>query len=218
MSRIYGYIRVSTSQQDYENQKFGILEYANKNNFSDIIFVDEVITTKKSLEQRKIWELIQDCKEHDIIITTELSRFGRSLTEVMYLFKILTEKNIVTHIIKNNIILNQEANKITNSVLIFAFGLAAEIERDLISSRTKEALAKRKAEGQILGRVAGSTGKSKLDEHRNDLIKFLVKDINLVAVSKIFGCSRTAVVHYIKTRGLKKEVEKIKAKQKEKVL
>ncbi len=218
MSRIYGYIRVSTSKQDYENQKFGILEYANKNNFSDIVFIDEIITSKKSLEQRKIWELIQDCGEHDTIITTELSRFGRSLTEVMYLFKILTEKNIVTHIIKNNIILNQEANKLTNSVLIFAFGLAAEIERDLISSRTKEALAKRKAEGQVLGRIAGSTGKSKLDEHRNDLIKFLVKDINLVAIAKIFGCSRTAVVHYIKTRNLKKEVEKIKAKQKEKVL
>lgn len=203
-NKVYGYIRVSTEQQDYGNQKYGILEYANKHNIHDIEFIEETISSRKKLEERLIWDLINSkLKKDDVIITSELSRFGRSTLEVMHLFKLMTEKNIKAHVIKNNIKLNEEENKITNQVLIFAFGLAAEIERDLISSRTKEALARKKAQGMKLGRQKGQQVKSKLDDKKDEIVKMLAKGINITALSKIFECGRTTMDHYIKTRNLK---------------
>jgi len=208
-NKAYGYIRVSTEKQDYGNQKYGILEYANKHNINNIEFIEETISSRKKLEDRLIWDLINDkLKENDIIITSELSRFGRSTLEVMHLFKLMTEKKIKAHIIKNNIKLNEDENKITNQVLIFAFGLAAEIERDLISSRTKEALASRKAKGMKLGRQKGQQVKSKLDDKRDIIIDYLQKGVNISAIAKICECGRTTMDHYIKSRKLR---DKIKA-------
>jgi len=208
MSKAYGYIRVSTEKQDYDNQKFGILEYANKNNIHNVEFVEETISSRKKLEDREIWSLVNGkLNEGDILITSELSRFGRSISEVMYLFKLLTENKIKAHVIKNNIKLNEEENKITNQVLIFAFGLAAEIERDLISSRTKEALSLRKAQGMKLGRQKGQQVKSKLDEHKDEIIDLLKKGVNVTSISKIFECGRTTMDHYIKSRKLKEKAE-----------
>jgi len=208
MSKAYGYIRVSTEKQDYDNQKFGILEYANKNDIHDIEFIEEKISSRKKLEDREIWNLVNDkLNERDILITSELSRFGRSISEVMYLFRLMTEKKIKAHVIKNNIRLNEDENKITNQVLIFAFGLAAEIERDLISSRTKEALAMRKAAGMTLGRKKGQQVKSKLDEHKDEIIDLLKKGVNVTSISKIFECGRTTMNHYIKSRKLKEKAE-----------
>ncbi len=205
--KAYGYIRVSTEKQDYDNQKFGILEYANKNNIHDIEFIEETISSRKKLEDREIYKLVNErLNENDIIITSELSRFGRSTLEVMHLFKLMTEKNIKAHIIKNNIKLGEDENKITNQVLIFAFGLAAEIERDLISSRTKEALARKKAQGIKLGRQPGQQVKSKLDSKRDEIIDLLKKDINITSLAKIFGCGRTTMDHYIKSRKLREQI------------
>ena len=206
--KVYGYIRVSTEKQDYENQKFGILEYANKNNLNNVIFIEETISSRKKLEKRRIWTLINDTlQENDILITSELSRFGRSTLEVMYISKLLTEKKIKAHIIKNNIKLNEEENKIANQVLIFAFGLAAEIESDLISARTREALAKRKANGKTLGRKKGGFNKSKLDDKRDLIIDYLKKGINISAIAKICDCGRTTMHHYIKSRKLKEFIK-----------
>jgi len=205
--KTYGYIRVSTEKQDYDNQKFGILEYANKNNIHDVEFIEETISSRKKLEEREIWNLVNDrLKENDIIITSELSRFGRSTLEVMHLFKLMTEKSIKAHVIKNNIKLGEDENKITNQVLIFAFGLAAEIERDLISSRTKEALALRKAQGMKLGRKPGQQVKSKLDDKRDQIIEMLKKGISISSLAKIFDCGRTTMDHYIKSRKLKEQI------------
>jgi len=211
MSKTYGYIRVSTEKQDYENQKFGILEYANKNDIHNVEFIEETISSRKKLEDREIWNLINNTlKEDDIIITSELSRFGRSTLEVMHLFKLMTEKKIKAHIIKNNIKLNEDENKITNQVLIFAFGLAAEIERDLISSRTKEALASRKAKGMKLGRQKGQQVKSKLDTKRDLIVEYLEKGINISAIAKLCDCARNTMDHYIKSRQLDNKVIKQK--------
>jgi DNA invertase Pin-like site-specific DNA recombinase len=201
----YGYIRVSTTKQDYENQKFGILEYANKKGIHNIEFIEETISTKKKLEDREIFTLVnKTLKENDILITTELSRLGRSTLEVMQLFKILTEKNIKAHIIKNSITLGEDDNKIVNQVLIFAFGLAAEIERDLISSRTKEALARKKADGFKLGRKKGTLVKSKLDAKKEEIKEMISKGVNVTNLAKIFDCGRTTMDHYVKSRELNK--------------
>ena len=204
MHKSYGYIRVSTQKQDYDNQKFGILEYANKNGINNIEFIEETISSKKKLEDRLIYELINDkLKEDDILITSELSRLGRSTLEVMNLFKMMSEKNIKAHVIKNDIKLGADDNKIVNQVLIFAFGLAAEIERDLISSRTKEALALRKAKGFKLGRKKGVQVKSKLDNKKEEIEVLLEKGVNVTNLAKIFDCARTTMDHYVKSRGLK---------------
>ncbi len=204
MHKSYGYIRVSTQKQDYDNQKFGILEYANKNGINNIEFIEETISSKKKLEDRLIYELINDkLKEDDILITSELSRLGRSTLEVMNLFKMMSEKNIKAHVIKNDIKLGADDNKIVNQVLIFAFGLAAEIERDLISSRTKEALARKKAQGFKLGRKKGVQVKSKLDDKKEEIKVLLGKGVNVTNLAKIFDCARTTMDHYVKSRGLK---------------
>ena len=203
MAKAYGYIRVSTTKQDYENQKFGILEYANKKGIHDIEFIEETISTKKKLEHREIFTLVNETlKKDDILITTELSRLGRSTLEVMHLFKLLTEKNIKAHIIKNSITLGVDENKIVNQVLIFAFGLAAEIERDLISSRTKEALMRKKSQGFTLGRKKGTHVKSKLDDKKEQIKELLAKGVNVTNLAKIFDCERTTMDYYVKSRKL----------------
>lgn len=212
MSKAYGYIRVSTELQDFENQKFGLLEYANKNNISDIKFIEEKISTRKKLQDRGIWKLVNETlKENDILLVGEVTRLGRSTFEAMELLKILTEKKIQTHIIKNNIKINVEnENELVTQMQIFMFGLAGQIERDFISSRTKEALARKKAEGVKLGRQKGQQVKSKLDDKQTEIINLLSKDVNITSISKILECGRTTLQHYVDSRNLRARAEELK--------
>jgi putative DNA-invertase from lambdoid prophage Rac len=198
----YGYIRVSTEKQDFNNQKHGILEYANKHNLGHIEFIEETISSRKKVEHRDISRLISNLKDGDIIITSELSRIGRSLMEIMSIFQNLMEIGVTVHIIKGNFIIGGDENKIQSSVLIFAFGLAAEIERDLISQRTKEALAVRKAKGIVLGRKKGAIVKSKLDGKEKDIISLLEKKIPVASIAKIHSVARSTMINFIKSRKL----------------
>jgi len=200
----YGYIRVSTDKQDLENQKHEVLNYSNIKKLGNVDFIEETISTRIALEKRRIWELIKLLKENDVLVVSELSRLGRSTMEIMTIFKYLAEKNISTHIIKGNFIIGDPDNKIQSTVLIFAFSLAAEIERELISSRTKEALARKKAEGIRLGRPKGSISKSKLDGNEKEIIELLDKKIPVASIAKILSVSRTTMNHFIKSRKLKK--------------
>ena len=199
----YGYIRVSTDKQDLDNQKHEILNYSNNKKLGNVEFIEETISTRVALEKRKIWELLKLLHNGDTLIVSELSRLGRSTMEVMTIFKYLAEKDISTHIIKGNFIIGDPENKIQSTVLIFAFSLAAEIERELISSRTKEALKRKKAEGVVLGRPKGSIAKSKLDGKEKEIEIFLEKKIPVASIAKILNCSRTTLVQFIKSRKLK---------------
>jgi DNA invertase Pin-like site-specific DNA recombinase len=200
---VYGYIRVSTDKQDYSNQKHGILEYANKQKLGHVEFVEETISSRKKLEDRDLYRLIQNLKEGDILITSELSRIGRSILEVMSIFQTLTDIGVQTHVIKGGFVIGGTENKIQSSVLVFAFGLAAEIERELISQRTKEALSKRKRDGVKLGRKKGAIVKSKLDGKEEEIKALLDKNIPVSSIAKIFNVARTTMTHFIKSRGLK---------------
>ena len=149
---IYGYIRVSTDKQTTENQEFEIRKFCEKENIQVDIWVKETISSTKDLNKRKLGRLLKKLKAEDIIIASELSRLGRNLLQVMSILHFCMNEDVRVWTIKDNYRLGAD---IQSKVLAFAFGLSAEIERNLISQRTKEALMRVKAEGKILGRPLG---------------------------------------------------------------
>ena len=136
---IYGYIRVSTDKQTVDNQRFEILNYANTKKIHIGKWIEETISSAKKLEDRKLGQLLKELKKGDILIASEMSRIGRSVMEVMSILHTLMEKDVFVHTIKEHYELG---NNINSKVLAFAFSLSADIERQLISQRTREALAR----------------------------------------------------------------------------
>lgn len=149
---IYAYIRVSTDKQNTENQKFEILQWSKRNEIKINYFVQEVVSGKIAIDHRILGRLFKKLKNGDSLVVTELSRLGRSLLDIMEKLNWCIKNNITIYSIKENFALNDNIN---TKVIAFAFSLSAEIERQLISQRTKEALARKKMEGAILGRPKG---------------------------------------------------------------
>jgi len=197
--KTYAYIRVSTDKQDLENQKFVILQYANDKKLGNVEFIEEAVSGRISWKNRKLKDLIDNLQSGDNLIVAELSRLGRSMLEIMELLSILLRKGVNVYVVKGNYELKDD---IQSKVLTFAFSLASEIERELISQRTKEALAKRKAEGKKLGRPKGSYS-SKLDEKRQYIEELLNKGVSIASIAKILGVHYHTVRNYIKRRNLK---------------
>ena len=198
--RVYGYIRISTGKQDTENQRFEILKYANENKLGSVEFSEETISGRKSWKDRKVGTLVQELQKGDILIITELSRLGRSMLEVMELLSILLRKGVELHVVKNKQVLKDDLH---SKVFAMAFSIAAEIERELISQRTKEALARRKAEGKPIGRPKGSFSSS-LDKHREQIEEFLRKGVSISSIAKILEVPYGRLWDYVKRRGLKR--------------
>ena len=150
---IYGYIRVSTDKQTVENQRFEIMNFANGTNIKIDKWIEETISGNMAVEKRKLGALLKKLNKGDILISSEISRLGRNLMMIMSILNICMQKGIHVWTINDNYRLG---NDINSKVLAFSFGLSAEIERNLISQRTKEALARKKNEGAVLGRPKGS--------------------------------------------------------------
>jgi len=150
---VYGYIRVSTDKQTVENQRFEIDNFCKSEGIQVDRWVEETISSREELSRRKLGSLINKIKEGDLIIASEISRLGRNLLEVMGMLHRLLTVNAAVRTIKDGYKLGAD---LQSKVLAFAFGLSAEIERQLISQRTKEALGRLKAEGVRLGRPVGS--------------------------------------------------------------
>ena len=146
--KVIGYLRVSTLSQDLNKNKADILTYANDHNLGKVEFVEEVVSGKVSWKLRKIKEVIDSLEKDDWLIVAELSRLGRSMLEIMEIISEAKRKEINIFAIKNNWTLN---GSIESKILLMVFSMASEIERDLISARTTEALRVRKASGVILG-------------------------------------------------------------------
>lgn len=166
-----GYLRVSTGDQELDKNKSDILHLANDKNLGQVEFVEEKVSGKISWKKRKIAEMLEKLEKGDAIIVSELSRLGRSMLECMEILSIALEKEIRIYSVKGNWQLD---NSIQSKIIAVVFSMAAEIERDLISQRTKEALRYKKAQGIKLGRPKGP-GKSKLDKYREE-IKALLKN------------------------------------------
>lgn len=190
---IYGYTRVSTELQNIENQHYEILAFAKAQKITINKWVDEVISSKKSLKERRLGKLLNQLKKGDILIASELSRLGRNLLEIMGILQHCLERDCQIWTIKENYKLGVD---IQSKVLAFAFSLAAEIERQLISQRTKESLKRIKEEGKHLGRPFGFNHK-KLDLKKDKIKELLSLDIPKAEIARLMNCSWITLHRYI---------------------
>ena len=193
------YLRVSTRSQYLANQKLAILDYAQQKQFA----VDRVIELQSSSlkvrHKQRVGELLDSLKPGDRLIVSELSRLGRSLGQVIQIVDTLVHRKVRFTAVKEGITFEGKQD-LQTKVMIALFGLFAEVERDLISERTKEGLATAKAAGKMLGRPKGTRGKTKLDGKEQDIQALLSKKVSMASIAKIMDVSRTALYHCIKTR------------------
>ncbi len=195
---IYGYIRVSSDKQTVENQRFEINRFCEKQTLVIEKWIEETISGTKKVEERKLGALLKKMKKDDVLICSELSRLGRSLLMIMSILNQCMNKEIQVWTIKDNYRLG---NDINSKVLAFAFSLSAEIERNLISQRTKEALARKKAEGIILGRPKGSkSSKTKLTGQEQKIKELLNKKVSYSAIGRILNVNRFTVSKFVKDK------------------
>jgi len=202
MGQTIAYLRVSTNQQDLKNQRYEVLEYAQKNNFNIHDFVQIEMSSRKDVGERLIDYLFDRLAEGDCVIVSELSRIGRSTVEVLNIINQLVAKKIKLIAIKQNLTVSGNGDMQTK-VMVTMFSLFAELERDLISARTKRALEAKKAAGVKIGRPKGATSASKLDGMEIQVCELLHKKVSLTSIAKIFDVSRGTVYNFIQSRNLK---------------
>lgn len=197
---IYGYIRVSTDKQTVENQRYEINQFCKKNGIVVDKWFEETISGSKKLEERQLGKLLKKMKKEDVLVCSELSRLGRNLLMIMGILNECMNRDVEVWTIKDNYRLGSD---ISSKVLAFAFGLSAEIERNLISQRTKEALARKKAEGVILGRPKGSkSSKTKLTGQEKKIRELLDRKVSYSAIGRILGVHRLTVSSFVKNQNV----------------
>ena len=200
---IYDYIRVSTDKQTVDNQRFEIERFCSKNNLKIGQWIEETISGTKSPEKRLLGPLLVKVKKNDLIICSELSRLGRSLFMIMSILNHLLLNGVRIWTIKDSYRLG---DNIQSKILAFAFGLSAEIERNLVSQRTKEALALKRLEGVILGRPLGRKSfRVKLSGHEKEIRELLKKHTSKSEIGRMFNVNRMTVDSFIKTRMSRKK-------------
>jgi DNA invertase Pin-like site-specific DNA recombinase len=201
MSQTIAYIRTSTGKQDLNNQKLEILEYARKNDLKVDAFVEITISSRKTTKQRRIEEVLQTLTDSDTLIVTELSRLGRSTAEIIALINELVARSIRLIVLKQNLDINQ--HDMNSKIIITLFSLFAELERDLISLRTKEALAAKKLQGVKLGKPKGTIQKSKFDTDLERIKELLKLGVSVRKIAKLLGYSNHLALNtYINKRHL----------------
>jgi len=193
----YGYIRVSSDKQTVENQRFEIEKFCERNDLHIDGWIEETISGTKNYDKRKLGPLLKKVKKDDLIICSEISRLGRSLFMIMEILSICMKKECKVWTIKDNYRLGDD---IQAKVLAFAFGLSAEIERNLISMRTKEALARLKAEGRKLGRPEGGADEEsyKCFPYKDKIWIWKDSGMSFRRIANRLHMSRNTVIRYYK--------------------
>ena len=194
-----GYLRVSTAEQDLEKNKADILLLAHERQLGQVRFVEEKASGKAPWRKRRIAEVLEDLKKGDHLIVSELSRLGRSMLECMEILSIAMQQGVNVHAVKGDWRLD---HSIQSKIVAMAFSMAAEIERDLISQRTKEALRAKKAAGQALGRPKGP-GKSKLDPFRPEIEALLANGSTKKFIADRYDTTPANLNNWIKKHGIR---------------
>lgn len=207
MGKTYAYLRTLTEKQDLNNQKLEILEYARKHDRKVDEFVEIAISSRKTTKQRRIDELMGNIHTADTLIISELSRLGRSTAEVIGLINELVTRQIRTIVIKQGLDIKQN-HDLQSKVTITFFSLFAELERDLISLRTKEALAAKKSQGIKLGKPKGTIQASKFDKDRSKIQELLAYGLSVRRIANYLGYTdHRGMNTYVKKRNLRPSVQ-----------
>lgn len=195
---VVAYLRVSTEKQFLENQRVEILRFAERNGLIIDRWYTETVSGSVNTKNRKLSGVLDRMRPGDSLIVTEISRLSRTLLEIMTILNSCIKKGIVLYSTKEGYVFQ---NDINSKVLGFAFGLMAEIERNLISMRTKEALARRKKEGIRLGRKKGDCPKmSMLNENRRNVMMARRRGTSCAALARQMGVSRTTMFRFLHKR------------------
>lgn len=198
--RTIAYLRVSTTDQDLAKNKFEILQLANDKGLGQIEWSEETVSGRITWRKRQLSGILEQLQGGDNLIVSELSRLGRSMLECMEILSIATQKGLRIYAVKGNWQLD---NSIQSKIVAMAFSMAAEIERDLISQRTKEALAARKMKGLPLGRPRG-VGRSKLDEYIPEIEALLKNGATQKFIAKRYGTAKSNLSRWMKRHQLKR--------------
>lgn len=199
-TKTIAYLRVSTNDQDIEKNKSGILHLANEKELGKVEWVEEQASGRISWRKRKVAQVLEELQSGDNLIVSELSRLGRSMLECMEILSITSKKQINIYAVKGNWQLDQS---IQSKILAMAFAMAAEIEQDLISQRTKEALAAKRKAGMKLGRPKDS-GTSKLDKHRPEIEALLETGSTQRYIASRFNTTESNLSRWMTKHGLKR--------------
>lgn len=208
MVKTIAYLRVSTDEQDLKKNKADILHLANEKNLGRVQWVEETVSGQVSWKKRKIAQVLESLQGDDNLLVSELSRLGRSMLECMEILSIATEKKIHLYAIKGNWQLD---GSIQSKIIAMAFSMAAEIERDLLSQRTKEALAARKRAGVKLGRPRG-IGKSKLDQYRPEIEALLANGSTQKYIASRYHTTEANLSRWVAKHKLKRVKEAVQLK------
>lgn len=194
---LFAYMRVSTDRQDIQNQKLGILDYCNNRALSPLIFIEDTVSGKTPWQEREIGTLLQQAQEGDHLIVAEVSRLGRSTLQVLEILEQASSKKISVHIAKNHMLID---GSMQSTIVATILGLAAQIEREFISVRTKEALSHLKSQGIKLGRPKGPSTYLKLDAYEEDILNYIKKTVSKRSIAKIVECSPSTLYYWLKRR------------------
>ena len=201
LKMIYGYVRVSSDKQTTENQIFEIKTFVKYNNITIDIWINETISGVTDIKKRKLGRLLNKMKKGDILISSELSRLGRNLLQVMSILAYCMEHEIAVWTIKDNYRLGMD---IQSKIMAFAFGLSAEIERNLISQRTKEALARLKSEGRSLGRPQGTLkAQTLLKANQETIMKYLKLNVPYKQIAEQYRISTKSLQRFLKKNNIR---------------
>ena len=194
---IYAYLRVSTDMQDVNNQKLGVLEYCAAQKLGMPDMVADTVSGKVDWSQREIGQLLGRCAPGDVLVVAEISRLARSTLQVLEIMKAAASAEVAIHVVKNAMVMN---GSMQSKIYATIFGLAAEIERDFISQRTREGLARCKADGIVLGRPPGAAKKLGLDEHAKKIDEYQALKLNKRAIAKLLGVSPNTLYAWLRRR------------------
>lgn len=197
----YAYIRVSTENQTTENQKITIRQYCRDHRLTKVKYISENVSGTKNYEKRELGKLIDIVQSGDVLIVTELSRLGRSITMIFEILNILLKKNVKVYAIKENYELG---DNVQSQVLAFAFSLSAQIERTLISERTKMGLERARKQGKQIGSIKGVKHKNyKLDKKKRYIQRRIKERQSINSLAKELKVMNVTLVNFLKRNNIK---------------